>query len=86
MNYLLVIRPEAGQITQPQSCAFLHGVDWMRSFLTGDLCRLTRGPKETALRWTPVGLRKVGSFITHLHSSCVVPSGTSAGVAGLAVV
>ncbi|GBM18230.1 hypothetical protein AVEN_39001-1 [Araneus ventricosus] len=43
MNYLSVIRPQAGQLTQPQSCAFLHGVDWMWSILTGGLCRLTRG-------------------------------------------
>ncbi|GBL72527.1 hypothetical protein AVEN_130150-1 [Araneus ventricosus] len=33
MNYFSVIRPPAGQITQPQSCAFLHGVDWKRSTL-----------------------------------------------------
>ncbi|GBN08791.1 hypothetical protein AVEN_63080-1 [Araneus ventricosus] len=31
MNYLPVIRPQAGQITQSQSCASPHGVDWMRS-------------------------------------------------------
>ncbi|GBM94704.1 hypothetical protein AVEN_16716-1 [Araneus ventricosus] len=43
MNYLPVIRPQAGQITQPQSCAFLHGVDWIWSILTGGLSRLTRG-------------------------------------------
>ncbi|GBM05257.1 hypothetical protein AVEN_181637-1 [Araneus ventricosus] len=42
-------------------------------------------PKETALRWTPVGLHKVGSFITHLYSYCVVPSGTSAVMASLAL-
>ncbi|GBL87691.1 hypothetical protein AVEN_81318-1 [Araneus ventricosus] len=41
-NYLSVTRPQAGQITQPQSCAFLHGDDWMRLVLTGGLCRLTR--------------------------------------------
>ncbi|GBN71881.1 hypothetical protein AVEN_177794-1 [Araneus ventricosus] len=31
MNYSSVIRPSAGQTTQPQSCASLHGVDWKRS-------------------------------------------------------
>ncbi|GBN18422.1 hypothetical protein AVEN_151809-1 [Araneus ventricosus] len=88
MNYLLVIRPQAGQITQPQSCAFFHGVDWIWSILTGGFCRLTCGwsAKTKPLRWTPVGFRKVGSFITHLRSSCVDPSGTSAGVVVLAVV
>ncbi|GBM75317.1 hypothetical protein AVEN_126690-1 [Araneus ventricosus] len=85
MNYILVILPQAGQITPAQSCAFLHGVDWMWSV---GLCRLMRGrsAKETALRWTPVGLHKVGSFIIHLRSFRVVPSVTSAEVAGLAVV
>ncbi|GBM28151.1 hypothetical protein AVEN_224204-1 [Araneus ventricosus] len=43
LSCLLVIRPQVGQITQPQSCAFLHGVDWMWSVLTGGLCRLKRG-------------------------------------------
>ncbi|GBM56752.1 hypothetical protein AVEN_211088-1 [Araneus ventricosus] len=31
MNYFSVIRPPAGQITQPQSCAFCPGDDWKRS-------------------------------------------------------
>ncbi|GBM29385.1 hypothetical protein AVEN_253907-1 [Araneus ventricosus] len=88
MIYLLVIRPQAGQITQPQLCAFLNGVDWTWSVLTAGLCRLTRGwpSKETAHRWALVGLRKVGRFITHLRSSCVVSSGTSADVIWPAVV
>ncbi|GBM97344.1 hypothetical protein AVEN_27464-1 [Araneus ventricosus] len=29
LSCLLLIRPQAGQITQLQSCAFLHGVDWL---------------------------------------------------------
>ncbi|GBN94966.1 hypothetical protein AVEN_119895-1 [Araneus ventricosus] len=33
VNYFSVIRPPAGQITQPQSCASLHGDDWKRSTL-----------------------------------------------------
>ncbi|GBM84085.1 hypothetical protein AVEN_78340-1 [Araneus ventricosus] len=33
MNYSSVICPQAGHITQPQSCAFFHGVDCMRSTL-----------------------------------------------------
>ncbi|GBM01526.1 hypothetical protein AVEN_209330-1 [Araneus ventricosus] len=33
--------------------------------------------EATALHWALVGLRKVGRFMTHLRSSCVVPSGTS---------
>ncbi|GBN19279.1 hypothetical protein AVEN_254244-1 [Araneus ventricosus] len=33
MNYFSVIRPSAGQITQPQSCASLHDLDWKRSTL-----------------------------------------------------
>ncbi|GBN17856.1 hypothetical protein AVEN_209215-1, partial [Araneus ventricosus] len=33
MHYFSVIRPPAGQIIQPQSCAVLHGVDWKRSTL-----------------------------------------------------
>ncbi|GBM95900.1 hypothetical protein AVEN_183330-1 [Araneus ventricosus] len=86
LSCLLVIRHQAGQITQPQSCAFLHGVDWLWSILNGGLCRLKRGwsfhrkLKETALHLVLVGLRKVGRFMTHLRSSCVVLSGTSAGV------
>ncbi|GBM26884.1 hypothetical protein AVEN_264742-1 [Araneus ventricosus] len=80
MTYLSVIRPQAGQITQPQSRAFLHGVDWMWSILTGGLCRLTRGwfLKRNRTLLDLLGLRKVGSFITHLRSSYVVPSGDSA--------
>ncbi|GBM87863.1 hypothetical protein AVEN_182884-1 [Araneus ventricosus] len=88
MLYLLVIRPQAGQITQPQSCAFLHDVDWIWSILTEGLCRLTRGwsAKQTAFLWALVCLRKVCRFITHLRSSFVVPSGTSVGVVWPAVV
>ncbi|GBM90867.1 hypothetical protein AVEN_128318-1 [Araneus ventricosus] len=41
MNYFSVIRPPAGQITQPQSCAFFPGDDWKQSTSdTGRLCRL----------------------------------------------
>ncbi|GBN23287.1 hypothetical protein AVEN_257831-1 [Araneus ventricosus] len=43
LSCILVIRPQAGQITQLQSCAFLHGVDWLWSILNGGLCRLKRG-------------------------------------------
>ncbi|GBM43603.1 hypothetical protein AVEN_210545-1 [Araneus ventricosus] len=43
MNYLWVIRPQPEQINQPQSCAFLHFDDWMRSILTGGVCRLHVG-------------------------------------------
>ncbi|GBM42656.1 hypothetical protein AVEN_221767-1 [Araneus ventricosus] len=67
MNYFSVIRTLAGQTTQPQSCAFLHGVDWMPSTLNGRALSATRGwsLKRYRTPWTPLGLRKAGSFITH---------------------
>ncbi|GBN16248.1 hypothetical protein AVEN_72794-1 [Araneus ventricosus] len=43
LSCLLIIRPQARQITQLQSCAFLHGVDWLWSILNEGLCRLKRG-------------------------------------------
>ncbi|GBN16015.1 hypothetical protein AVEN_90073-1 [Araneus ventricosus] len=43
MNYFSVIRPPAGQITQPQSCAFLHGVDWKWTILGRRSLSATRG-------------------------------------------
>ncbi|GBN46655.1 hypothetical protein AVEN_203995-1 [Araneus ventricosus] len=43
MNYFSVIRPPAGQITQPQSCAFLHGVDWKWTTLGWRSLPATRG-------------------------------------------
>ncbi|GBL92934.1 hypothetical protein AVEN_209533-1 [Araneus ventricosus] len=64
MIYFSVIRPQAGQITQPQSCAFFHGVDWMRSTLNRRSLSATRGwsVKRYRTAWTPLGLRKVGQF------------------------
>ncbi|GBM55541.1 hypothetical protein AVEN_16355-1 [Araneus ventricosus] len=80
MNYFSVIRPPAGQITQPQSYAFLHGVDWKRSTLARRSLSVTRGwptSNGTALTpWTPLGFRKFGQFYYPLRSSCVAP-GTS---------
>ncbi|GBM83981.1 hypothetical protein AVEN_264226-1 [Araneus ventricosus] len=80
MNYSSVIRQQDGRITQPQSCAFLHGVDWMRSTLDRRSLSATLvwSVKRYRTLWTPLGLHKAGSFITHLRSSCVVP-GTSLG-------
>ncbi|GBN77791.1 hypothetical protein AVEN_131448-1 [Araneus ventricosus] len=68
MNYLSVIRPQVGQITQPQSCAFLHGIDLMRTLLTGGLYRLTRGWSVKGYRTPldPLGMRNVDSF----NSTC----------------
>ncbi|GBN80823.1 hypothetical protein AVEN_33603-1 [Araneus ventricosus] len=64
MNYFSVIRPQVGQITQPQSCAFLHGVDWMRSTLDRRSLSATRGwsVKRYRTPWTPLGLRKTRQF------------------------
>ncbi|GBM65122.1 hypothetical protein AVEN_70841-1 [Araneus ventricosus] len=80
MNYFSVIRPPAGQIIQPQSCAFLHGVDWKRSTLDRRSLSATRGwptPNGTAFTlWTPLDLCKAGKFYYPLRSSCVAP-GTS---------
>ncbi|GBN89871.1 hypothetical protein AVEN_184768-1 [Araneus ventricosus] len=80
MNYFSVIRPPSGQITQPQSCAFLHGVDWKLSTLDRRSLSATHGwsiPNGTALTpWTPLGLHKAGQFYYPLRSSCVAP-GTS---------
>ncbi|GBM55067.1 hypothetical protein AVEN_145130-1 [Araneus ventricosus] len=78
MNYFSVIRPPAGQITQPQSCAFFYGDDCMRSILTGGLCRLHVGglSNGTTLSGTPLGFRKTGQIYYPLRSSCVAP-GTS---------
>ncbi|GBO20314.1 hypothetical protein AVEN_147770-1, partial [Araneus ventricosus] len=71
---------KAGQITQPQSCAFLHGVDWKRPTLERRCLSATRRwptPNGTALTsWTSLGLRKAGQFYYPLRSSCVTP-GTS---------
>ncbi|GBN62374.1 hypothetical protein AVEN_83527-1 [Araneus ventricosus] len=77
----MVIRPQPEKITQLQSCAFLHGVDWLLLILNGGLFRLKcvvlpLKAKGTALHWALVGLRKVGRFMTHFLSSCAVPSGT----------
>ncbi|GBO03095.1 hypothetical protein AVEN_121871-1 [Araneus ventricosus] len=61
-----LIDTQAGQITQPQACAFLNGVDWMLSILTGGLCRLTRGwsAERNRTPLAPVGLRKVADLLT----------------------
>ncbi|GBN50388.1 hypothetical protein AVEN_263434-1 [Araneus ventricosus] len=68
MIYFSVIRPQAGQITQPQSCAFLHGVDWMRSTLDRRSLSAIRwwSVKRYRTAWTPLGLRKVGQFYYRL--------------------
>ncbi|GBN05393.1 hypothetical protein AVEN_103365-1 [Araneus ventricosus] len=80
MYYFSVIRPPSGQITQPQSCAFLHDADWKRSTLDRRSLSATRGwptPNGTALNpWTPLGLRKARQFYYPLCSSGVAP-GTS---------
>ncbi|GBL89070.1 hypothetical protein AVEN_255209-1 [Araneus ventricosus] len=77
MNYFSAIRPPAGQIPQPQSCAFLHGDDWMWSILTGGLCRLhVGGLKWNRTPWTPLSLNKAGQFYYQLRFSCVA-AGTS---------
>ncbi|GBO28442.1 hypothetical protein AVEN_35992-1 [Araneus ventricosus] len=48
INCFSVIRPPAGQISQPQSRAFLHGVDWKRSTLDRRSLSATRGwPTQT---------------------------------------
>ncbi|GBM41759.1 hypothetical protein AVEN_38631-1 [Araneus ventricosus] len=77
MNYFSVIRLPAGQITQPQSCAFLHGVDWKQSTLDRWSLSAARGwpaPNGTALtHWTPLGLRKAGQIYYPLCSFCVAP-------------
>ncbi|GBM00505.1 hypothetical protein AVEN_111733-1 [Araneus ventricosus] len=80
MKYFSVIRPQAEQITQPQSCAFFHGVEWMQSTLDRRSLSVARGwsVKRYPTPWTHLGLRKAGSFITHIRSSCVAP-GTSLG-------
>ncbi|GBM59523.1 hypothetical protein AVEN_24124-1 [Araneus ventricosus] len=80
MNYFSVIRRPAGQIIQPQSCAFFYGVDWKRPALDRRYLSATRGwptPNGTVLTpWTPLGLRKAGQFYYPLRSSGVAP-GTS---------
>ncbi|GBO06159.1 hypothetical protein AVEN_116082-1 [Araneus ventricosus] len=52
VNYFSVIRPSAGQTTQPQSCASLYGVDWKRS----------------TLNWTSLSVTRVWSTPTILYS------------------
>ncbi|GBL94352.1 hypothetical protein AVEN_199391-1 [Araneus ventricosus] len=78
MNYFSVIRTPAGQITQPQSCAFLHGVDWMPSTLNRRSLSVTRGwsLKRYPHSLDPFRSRKAGQFYYPLRSSCVAP-GTS---------
>ncbi|GBN53893.1 hypothetical protein AVEN_107912-1 [Araneus ventricosus] len=80
MNYFSLICLPAGQITQPQSCVFLHGVSWKRSTLDRRSLSATRGrpaPNGSALTpWTPLGLRKAREFYYPLRFSCVAP-GTS---------
>ncbi|GBO03947.1 hypothetical protein AVEN_164654-1 [Araneus ventricosus] len=68
MIYFSVIRPQAGQITQPQSCAFLLGVDWMRSTLNRRSLSAIRGWSVKRYRTActsclqPLGLRKAGQY------------------------
>ncbi|GBM04373.1 hypothetical protein AVEN_35562-1 [Araneus ventricosus] len=78
MNYFSLILPLTGQITQPQSCAFPHGVDWKRPTLDRRSLSATRGwPTQNGTApWTPLGLRKAGQYYYPLRSSCVAP-GTS---------
>ncbi|GBN28341.1 hypothetical protein AVEN_248352-1 [Araneus ventricosus] len=76
MNYFSVIlRPPAGQITQPQSCAFYPAVDWKRSTLNrGSLSATRRWPTlHGNAPWTPLGLRKAGPSYESYVPSCVVP-------------
>ncbi|GBN05286.1 hypothetical protein AVEN_260713-1 [Araneus ventricosus] len=54
INYFSVIRPPAGQITQPQSCAFLNGIDWKRSTVDRRSLSATRGwPPQTVPQSLP---------------------------------
>ncbi|GBO38242.1 hypothetical protein AVEN_205358-1, partial [Araneus ventricosus] len=87
MNYFSVIRPPAGQITQPQSCAFRHVVDSKRSTLDRRSLSATRvWPTQTVPRsldqgqWTPLGLCKAGQFYYPLRSSCVSPGASLCGL------
>ncbi|GBO16230.1 hypothetical protein AVEN_72905-1 [Araneus ventricosus] len=75
MNYFSVIRPPAGQITQPQSCAFFPGDDWKRTTLDRSSLLATRGwsTSHRTSPWTPLGLRKAGPFYDSFVSSCVAP-------------
>ncbi|GBL87955.1 hypothetical protein AVEN_192110-1 [Araneus ventricosus] len=63
-NYFSVICPQAGQIAQPQSYAFLHGVDSMRSTLDWRSLSAALGwsVKCYCSPWTPLGLFKAGQF------------------------
>ncbi|GBO20239.1 hypothetical protein AVEN_211010-1 [Araneus ventricosus] len=47
LSCLLVISPQAGQITQLQSYAFLHGVDWLWSNIDEGLVGLNAGGLAT---------------------------------------
>ncbi|GBN61761.1 hypothetical protein AVEN_213830-1 [Araneus ventricosus] len=70
MNYFSVIRLTAVQITQPQSCVSLQGVDWNRSSVTGGFVGYTRVAYSngTALTsCTPLGLRNAGPFLLLLR-------------------
>ncbi|GBL94903.1 hypothetical protein AVEN_241652-1 [Araneus ventricosus] len=75
MNYFSVIRRPAGQITQPQSCAFFPAVDWKRSTLDrGSLSATRRWPtSHGSALWTLQGLHKAGPFYDSYVSSSVVP-------------
>ncbi|GBO04976.1 hypothetical protein AVEN_229427-1 [Araneus ventricosus] len=75
MNYISAIRPSAGQIIQPQSCAFLHGVDWKWSTLDRRSLSATRAwPTQTLSHpWTPLGFCKAEQFYYRLCSSCGAP-------------
>ncbi|GBN66089.1 hypothetical protein AVEN_80521-1 [Araneus ventricosus] len=67
MNYFSVIRPSAGQTTQPQSCASLHGVDCKRSTPNWKSLSVTRvwatQPIPRFTPRTPLDLRKAGPHI-----------------------
>ncbi|GBN58697.1 hypothetical protein AVEN_131844-1 [Araneus ventricosus] len=54
---------------------------WCRLVLVNLNPRSLSAYTQLICQKTPIGLSKVGSFITHLRSSYVVPSGTSVGVA-----
>ncbi|GBL81562.1 hypothetical protein AVEN_93367-1 [Araneus ventricosus] len=68
MNYFSVIRLPAGQITRPQSCASLHGVDWKRS-------TLDRGSLSATRVWPT----QAGRFYYSYVSSCVAPGASLCG-------
>ncbi|GBM94738.1 hypothetical protein AVEN_45888-1 [Araneus ventricosus] len=71
MNYFPVICPQAGQTTEPQSCAFLHSVDWMRSLLTVGLYRLTLGWSVKSYRTPPLDpFRLVVVFFDDFNLDC----------------